>query len=195
MIALRAPARNCRHRSAYAASAWCRAGDTRRSFADLQLWRLRVRSSLLALALTIAAILQVAFGLKPMSRLRVALNAIKTGESSRLPRTFPSEIQPLADDLNGMIELNSSNRAARARVQAGNLAHGLKTPLAILADEADRLRRRGRPSRLSPYRAAMSAHAAANRLSYCARTSRGVTIHAWRCRLCGRPLSTIFLEQ
>ena len=31
----------------------------------------------------------------------------------------------------------------RARAQAGNLAHGLKTPLAVLIDEADRLKCRG----------------------------------------------------
>ena len=97
---------------------------------------------LLVLALSGAAILQVAFGLQPMSRLRVALAAIKTGKAAGLPRTFPSEVQPLADDLNSMIELNNQI-VQRARVQAGNLAHGLKTPLAILADEADRLKGRG----------------------------------------------------
>ena len=98
--------------------------------------------TLLALALFVAAILQVACGLQPMVRLRSALAAIKTGESSRLPRSFPSEVQPLVDDLNSMIEANKE-MLTRARAQAGNLAHGLKTPLAILSDEAYRLQGKG----------------------------------------------------
>jgi signal transduction histidine kinase len=98
--------------------------------------------SLLACALILAAVLQVSFGLQPMSRLRAALAAMKAGRAAELPRDFPSEVQPLVDDLSGMIELNK-DMLTRARAQAGNLAHGLKTPLAILADEADRLARKG----------------------------------------------------
>jgi signal transduction histidine kinase len=97
---------------------------------------------LLALALTSAAALQVGFGLQPMSRLRRALATIKSGKEARLPRAFPSEVQPLVDDLNGMIEVNSQ-MVLRARTQAGNLAHALKTPLAVLTDEAYRLEGRG----------------------------------------------------
>ena len=97
---------------------------------------------LLAGALVLAAVLQVGFGLQPMSRLRAALAAIKSGQAAQLPRNFPSEVQPLVDDLGGMIELNKE-MLQRARAQAGNLAHGLKTPLAILADEADRLAAKG----------------------------------------------------
>jgi signal transduction histidine kinase len=97
---------------------------------------------LLALALTSAAALQVAFGLQPMTRLRGALATIKSGKAARLPRAFPSEVQPLVDDLNIMIEANSQ-MVLRARTQAGNLAHALKTPLAVLTDEAYRLDGRG----------------------------------------------------
>jgi signal transduction histidine kinase len=98
--------------------------------------------ALLALALIVAAVLQVAFGLQPMTRLRAALSAIRAGKAAKLPHDFPSEVQPLIDDLSGMIELNKE-MLSRARAQAGNLAHGLKTPLAILADEAHRLSSRG----------------------------------------------------
>jgi signal transduction histidine kinase len=97
---------------------------------------------LLALALTSAAALQVGFGLQPMTRLRGALATIKSGKAARLPRAFPSEVQPLVDDLNGMIEVNNQ-MVLRARTQAGNLAHALKTPLAVLTDEAYRLETRG----------------------------------------------------
>jgi signal transduction histidine kinase len=97
---------------------------------------------LLALVLVAAAALQVSFGLRPMSRLRSALGEIGAGAADKLPEDFPSEVQPLVDDLNHLIEINSE-MLLRARAQAGNLAHGLKTPLAILIDEADRLERRG----------------------------------------------------
>ncbi|HEY7300206.1 MAG TPA: HAMP domain-containing sensor histidine kinase [Xanthobacteraceae bacterium] len=97
---------------------------------------------LLALALVGAAILQVSFGLRPMSRLRRALGAVGAGKAEKLPSDFPSEVQPLVDDLNNLMEINSQI-LMRARAQAGNLAHGLKTPLAVLIDEADRLKRRG----------------------------------------------------
>jgi signal transduction histidine kinase len=103
---------------------------------------LTISLALLALALVGAAALQVLFGLQPMSRLRRALGAIGSGSADKLPGDFPSEVQPLVDDLNNLIEINSQ-MLLRARAQAGNLAHGLKTPLAILTDEAYRLQRRG----------------------------------------------------
>ena len=98
--------------------------------------------ALLALALMIAAALQVSFGLRPMSRLRHALGAIGAGKAAKLPSDFPSEVQPLVDDLNNLLEVNAQ-MVLRARTQAGNLAHALKTPLAVLTDEASRLADRG----------------------------------------------------
>jgi signal transduction histidine kinase len=98
--------------------------------------------ALLAFALIMAAALQVSFGLQPMSRLRRALGAIGSGGAAKLPGDFPSEVQPLVADLNNLIEINGQ-MVLRARTQAGNLAHALKTPLAVLMDEAYRLESRG----------------------------------------------------
>jgi signal transduction histidine kinase len=103
---------------------------------------LAVSLLLLSVALTGAAALQVAFGLQPMSTLRRALAVIGSGHAEKLPRNFPAEIQPLVDDLNNLIEVNAG-MVRRARTQAGNLAHALKTPLAVLTDEAHRLDARG----------------------------------------------------
>lgn len=103
---------------------------------------LAISLALLALVLVVAAALQVTYGLQPMSRLRRALGAIGSGAADKLPEDFPSEVQPLVDDLNSLIGINAQ-MLLRARAQAGNLAHGLKTPLAILTDEAYRLERRG----------------------------------------------------
>ncbi len=96
----------------------------------------------LAIALIGAGVLQTWFGLKPMRRLRLALGNIRSGQADALPNDFPSEVRPLVDDLNALIDANTQ-MIRRARAQAANLAHGLKTPLAVLADEARRLLARG----------------------------------------------------
>ena len=93
---------------------------------------------LLVAVLTIAAALQVKFGLQPMARLGQGLRAIRAGTVTHLPRTLPREVLPVVDDLNSLIDTNAQ-MVVRARAQAGNLAHALKTPLAILMDEAYRL--------------------------------------------------------
>ena len=106
---------------------------------------LRTSLTLLAAGLLAAAAAQVVFGLRPIGRLRRTLAEVRGGDTERLPDDFPSEVRPLVNDLNGLI---ASNREMirRARAQAGNLAHGLKGPLAVLTDEADRLDRSGDPA-------------------------------------------------
>ena len=96
----------------------------------------------LAFALIGAGALQAWFGLRPMRRLRDALSDIRVGKAETLPGDFPSEVRPLVDDLNALIDANTQ-MVRRARTQAGNLAHGLKTPLAVLTDEVRRLLARG----------------------------------------------------
>jgi len=73
-------------------------------------------------------------GLQPLSRVRRALAEIRSGSAQRLDGSFPAEIAPLADETNALIE---SNRriVERSRTQVGNLAHSLKTPLAVLLNE------------------------------------------------------------
>lgn len=94
-------------------------------------WSLLV---LLAL-LTAGALLQVRLGLAPLGRLRLALSDLRQGRTQRLEGRYPDEVQPLVDDLNGLLERHAEG-LHRARAQAGNLAHALKTPLTILAQGA-----------------------------------------------------------
>jgi signal transduction histidine kinase len=77
----------------------------------------------------------ILFGLRPLDRARRALGKIRRGEAERLEGEFPREILPLVNEINALIE---SNRRVvdRARMQVGNLAHSLKTPLAVLLNEA-----------------------------------------------------------
>jgi signal transduction histidine kinase len=76
----------------------------------------------------------IMLGLEPLARVRRALAEIREGTSQRLDGDFPTEIAPLAEETNALID---SNRriVERARTQVGNLAHSLKTPLAVLLNE------------------------------------------------------------
>ena len=74
-------------------------------------------------------------GLRPLDRARRALSAIRSGEATSLEGRFPSEIQPLVEEMNALID-NNRRIVERARTQVGNLAHSLKTPLSVLVNEA-----------------------------------------------------------
>lgn len=94
------------------------------------------------LTLVAAAALLIAYALKPLQQLRLALTNVHAGQTKRLDGQFPDEVVPLVDDLNKLFG-STSELIQRARTQAGNMAHGLKTPLAILTDEAYRLGEQG----------------------------------------------------
>ncbi len=89
----------------------------------------------LLLLLVAGALLQVALGLAPLRRLREALAALRDGRTRRLEGRWPEEVQPLVDDLNGVLDRQAA-MLERARAQAGNLAHALKTPLTVMAQGA-----------------------------------------------------------
>lgn len=91
----------------------------------------------LFLGLLFAIFVQVRFGLLPLRRMEGALAAIRSGRARRLEGGFAREIQPLAIELNALLDHNEAV-VERARTHAGNLAHGLKTPLAVLTNEASR---------------------------------------------------------
>ena len=90
----------------------------------------------LALVLIAAAVVQVSVGLRPLVRLRAELAAVRAGRRKRFGGDAPREVQPLLADLNALLD-HSEEVVGRARLQAGNLAHALKTNLAVLANEAE----------------------------------------------------------
>ena len=79
--------------------------------------------------------LQVRRGLAGITQLRTRLAAVHDGRDARLEGTYVPEVQPLVDDLNALLDLREQ-AVRRAVAKAGDLAHGLKTPLALLALEA-----------------------------------------------------------
>ena len=91
----------------------------------------------LGLGLIAASLLQVFLGLKPLRNIRQSLARIRTGVDAHLPDDFPMEIQPLADEMNALLDHNNQI-VERSRTQVGNLAHALKTPLAVLMNESER---------------------------------------------------------
>lgn len=97
------------------------------------LWSLGV----LGFGLLLAIFLQVKFGLLPLQRIRDALLAVREGRAERLAGSFPIEISPLAEELNGLLD-HTTEVLGRARSHVGNLAHALKTPLAVLTNEGDK---------------------------------------------------------
>ena len=91
---------------------------------------------LLGLGLIAAILLQVKVGLAPLRKVSRSLAKIRDGEARRLEGKFPTEIAPLASELNSLIQ-HGEEVVGRARTHVSNLAHFLKTPLSVLAAEAD----------------------------------------------------------
>ena len=90
-------------------------------------------AGLLMIAINAAAIV---LGLRPLNRARDELGKVRAGEAANLVGLFPPEIEPLADEINALID-NNKRIVDRARVQVGDLAHALKTPLAVIINEAN----------------------------------------------------------
>ena len=90
---------------------------------------------ILGLGLIILAALQAIYGLWPLRKMRRAIAAIRSGQKSRIEEKLPSEIQPLTEELNALLEHNEK-QAEEARRHAGNLAHALKTPLTVVTNAA-----------------------------------------------------------
>src|SRR4029079_16805103 len=99
---------------------------------------------LLALGSMAVGAVVVRAALAPLSDIRRNLTAVQNGSDSRVRGIYPTEVQPLVDDLNALLA-HLQNVVARAGTKAGDLAHGLKTPLAVLANEAERLASHGDP--------------------------------------------------
>jgi signal transduction histidine kinase len=89
----------------------------------------------LGLGLMVLAALQATLGLWPLRQVRRALVAVRSGETARVPSTFPPEIAPLVDEINELLD-HAEQQANAARMHAGNLAHALKTPMTVIINDA-----------------------------------------------------------
>ena len=108
-------------------------------------WTTLRHAGIAALLVTVGlgfGFLRVQRGLLPLEELRSRVAAVHAGRQQRVDGEYPSEVQPLVDDVNRLLEYREV-AVQRAIAKAGDLAHGLKTPLAVLAHEAERARRDG----------------------------------------------------
>lgn len=96
--------------------------------------RVLLALTLFGIAMVIINGLAILFALKPLRRIRDSLAMIREGRADRLDGDFPLEIEPLAAETNALID-NNRRIVERYRTQVGNLAHSLKTPLAVIANE------------------------------------------------------------
>ncbi|PPD09898.1 MAG: histidine kinase [Methylocystis sp.] len=98
--------------------------------------------AILAVVLLVAAWGQIAIGLRPLEAVRRSVNAVRAGEQKAITVKEPEEIMPLVAEVNSLLEAKAKT-IETAKARAANLAHGLKTPLTVLATDAERLRRKG----------------------------------------------------
>jgi signal transduction histidine kinase len=92
---------------------------------------LLVTAALLATGATV----QAAAGLAPLDRLRRKIADIRAGTLTELGNEGPSEVQPLVREIDLLLK-ERETAVERARSRASDLAHGLKTPLTVLAQLA-----------------------------------------------------------
>lgn len=96
-------------------------------------------TGVLALLLSVAQYTLLRWGLRPLQQLAVDLAAIEAGEQDQLQRAYPDELKAVTDNLNLLIR-SERDRQKRYRTTLGDLAHSLKTPLAVLSTALQELR-------------------------------------------------------
>jgi two-component system sensor histidine kinase PhoQ len=100
-----------------------------------QLWRFRQQllgwfiGLMLVLLVTLAALLH--WVLAPVRRMEREIHAVEEGRSETLGAGYPRELSGVATNLNALL-VGERKRVTRYRDTLGNLAHSLKTPLAVM---------------------------------------------------------------
>ena len=98
-----------------------------------QLWRW------LMILMGLLVVIQMAWlwwTLKPLSSLETELSAIENGKANQLTRQYPTELQAVAQQLNTLLN-TEQNQRKRYRNALADLAHSLKTPLAVIQSQVD----------------------------------------------------------
>jgi len=85
---------------------------------------------------------QVIVGLRPLTSVRERLASIRSGRRQRLGSGLPDEVQPLAVEIDALLDARD-HQVGKAKARSADLAHALKTPLQVLAGDAERLQAKG----------------------------------------------------
>lgn len=96
----------------------------------------------MAVVLSIAQYLLLRWGLHPLKNLAADVSAIEAGEQDQMQRSYPDELKAVTDNLNLLIK-SERDRQTRYRTTLGDLAHSLKTPLAVVSTALQEIKRNG----------------------------------------------------
>lgn len=103
-------------------------------------WLLVSALALILLTVTLALVLQVTYGLRPLRQIKRDLGDVRAGRAARIAsadnKKLPQDLKPLVEEINGLIDQNDK-LVQRARTHVGNLAHALKTPLSVIQNSVD----------------------------------------------------------
>jgi signal transduction histidine kinase len=89
----------------------------------------------LALGIIVGVLVLIRYGLRPLHEIQDKLGDVRAGRRDNLDGEYPGELSPLVREINTLI-VHNRKVVERARTHVGNLAHALKTPLAVLKNEA-----------------------------------------------------------
>ena len=92
----------------------------------------------LAVLLLVLQVVFLRWGLAPLHRMARDLKSIESGASEELRGLYPRELKSVTDNLNLLIK-SERKQQARYRTTLGDLAHSLKTPLAVITGVAAKL--------------------------------------------------------
>jgi len=87
--------------------------------------------------LLIAQAFILRWGLRPLYDAAIDLNAIESGVHKRLSENYPKELNLLTQNINTLLDHEQSRRE-RYKNSLADLAHSLKTPLAVMRGELER---------------------------------------------------------
>lgn len=91
--------------------------------------------AVLALGIVVGILVLIRYGLRPLHEIEGKLHDVRGGRRDNLDGEYPAELSPLVKEINTLINHNRKV-VDRARTHVGNLAHALKTPLAVLMNES-----------------------------------------------------------
>lgn len=114
-------------------------GDTKEFEKNINQYNNILFSSLvlLGLGLILSVYMQVKYGLLPLKKIKNSLFKIRNGDATKLEEIYPIEVSPLAKEINILLAHNE-RIVERAKTHVGNLAHALKTPLAVITNHVNK---------------------------------------------------------
>ncbi|TDX99342.1 ATP-binding protein [Thiohalophilus thiocyanatoxydans] len=102
---------------------------------NAQITRFHWQFGLLVLAVLVILLLSqtaiIHLAMRPVRQAQQAIKKLESGEASELPENVPAEVLPLVKEINRLLR-QQQQRLLRSRHAMGDVAHAIKTPLALI---------------------------------------------------------------